>query len=119
MRNVQKLAILSSLFFGTNFSYATNYTGVITGVGVGASYDSACTGTDSCAVVKVSSSHEKAGCNKNSWDFVFDTSTDTGRNTLSVVLAAEISQREVVIGGTGLCDMHSITEDLMHVYYQF
>ena len=114
-----RLAVLTLSLFLASSVMATEYRGIITGVGLGPTYDAACIGDDSCVVIKVASNHEKAGCNSNSWDFVFNSSTDTGKNTLSVVLAAEMSKRTVVIGGTGLCKLFPSTEDLTYIYYQF
>jgi hypothetical protein len=118
MKYVELSLLIFSLLI-SNLAMATEYRGVITGIGAGSAYDTHCVGEDSCVVVKVASTHTKAGCNSNSWDFAFNSSSDTGKNTLSLVLAAELSKRLVVIGGTGLCDLNPTVEDLRYIYYQF
>jgi uncharacterized membrane protein len=97
---------------------ASTYNGVITGIGVGPHYDASCSGATSCAVIMVDSSHTKAECNSNSWSFAFDASTDTGKNILSLALAAEMSKQIVVIGGTGLCTIQGSIEDLKYLYHK-
>ena len=113
------LAALAMSLFVENLAMASDYFGVITGLGVGPGYDETCVGATSCVVVMVSSTHneDKPECNTNGWSYAFDSGTDTGRSMLSIALAAEISKKEVYISGTGACDINETVEDLKYLYF--
>lgn len=52
------------------------------------------------------------------WPFVFDGRTPEGQNILSILLTAQIHNKNVVIGGLGTCKLNGAgnSEDLRHVY---
>jgi len=55
-------------------------------------------------------------CQTNtSYNYVFDGSTDEGKMTLSVVLTAYASQKDVWLGGKNTCSLYSGIEDLYHI----
>ncbi len=99
---------------------ADEYKGLIQSLGVGLYYDSSCN-AESCVVVMVDDSHNGPSCHKTSWDFIIDTTTTTGRNTYSHLLAAYSSGKEVVIGGAGNCNLHvgGKIESVSYIYYKF
>jgi len=102
----------------SNIALAGEYSGTITGIGVGQYYDDKCAGSNSCVVIMVENHHPKSGCRTDSWAYAFDASTDTGKNTLSLVLAAELSGQKVVIGGTGQCTVKASSEDVKYIYHK-
>ena len=55
-------------------------------------------------------------CATQEWKYTFDATTIEGRNILSLLLAAQLSKQEVVIGGKGTCSLSSSSEDLRHVF---
>ena len=115
----QLTVLLAFIFCSTisALSSASYYEGEVTGLGSGSHYDAICMGIESCVVVMVDSTHEKVGCNKDdSWSFVFDASTDTGKSTHSILLAAAMSGQKVGIGGTGECNIIASVEDLKFAF---
>ena len=54
-------------------------------------------------------------CKSNpEWDYVFDGSTDSGKITMSVALAAYAAGKEVWLAGSGNCTLYTNVEDLYH-----
>ncbi|MET1257043.1 hypothetical protein [Aliikangiella maris] len=51
----------------------------------------------------------------NNYQYAFDGSTESGKMTLSVVLAAYASKKDVWLGGYDRCDVFSGTESLKHI----
>lgn len=98
---------------------AGQFKGQIKSIGVGKHYDAYCANSTACVVVMVDSTYNKTSCNTDSWTFAFDSSTETGKNTLAMVMAAKASGQEVVIGGTGTCTVKSTSEDLNYFYLAF
>ena len=55
-------------------------------------------------------------CQTNTrYDYVFDGTTEDGKMTLSVVLAAYATQKDVWLGGKNTCLLHNGVEDLKHI----
>lgn len=48
--------------------------------------------------------------------FAFDSTTPGGRTMLAGLLAAEAADRDVVIAGTGNCDVYSDSETIGYIY---
>lgn len=62
---------------------------------------------------------EKAACNTNSnYTYVFDGTTEVGKNLLSIALAAYASKAAVKLGGYDVCTMYSNVEDLKYINLQ-
>ncbi|MCC2525322.1 hypothetical protein [Vibrio coralliilyticus] len=112
--NITLMLIGLSLSFNT---YAKEYRGQIQSLGTGALYGERCE-FDSCAVIMVKDSHVGT-CGPDSWDFVIRTDTESGKATLSQALTAYTTGKEVVIGGTGKCDLMSTVESLKYIYFKF
>ena len=56
---------------------------------------------------------KKAECQDNkSANFALDISTETGKATYSLILAAQMSGTKVNVSGTGSCDIYGGIEDL-------
>ena len=49
------------------------------------------------------------------WKYSFVGTTDEGRNMLSILLAAQMAGKTVVMQGTG-CSISPVSENLRHVY---
>jgi len=49
------------------------------------------------------------------YNYVFDGTTEQGKITLSLVLAAYATQKNVWLGGKNTCLLHSSVEDLGHI----
>ena len=55
----------------------------------------------------------RPNCHTNQrWDYVFDGSTESGKATLSVVLAAYATQKDVWLAGAGGCGLYGGLESL-------
>ncbi|TVZ39024.1 hypothetical protein P886_3411 [Alteromonadaceae bacterium 2753L.S.0a.02] len=58
----------------------------------------------------------RAECNTNgTYTYVFDGTTEVGKNLLSVSLAAYASKANVKIGGYDTCNMYGDVEDLRYI----
>ena len=55
-------------------------------------------------------------CGTSGWKYTFDGTTAEGKNILSILLAAQVSQKTIVLRGLGKCTFGSTTEDLRHAY---
>jgi len=49
------------------------------------------------------------------YNYVFDGTTESGKMTLSVVLAAYATQNDVWLAGKNTCSFNSTVEDLKHI----
>jgi hypothetical protein len=59
---------------------------------------------------------ELPSCQTNtSYSYVFDGTTEEGKMTLSVVLAAYAAQKDVWLGGKNTCSLYGGIEDLAHI----
>ena len=116
--------ILATLFILPGISaYAGSCTNcVIESIGTGPSFDRECP-SSSCALVRInkeSGSFMRDPCSTTlSWHFALDTSTASGKTTLSQLMTALNSGRPVVIGGDNKCTIYSsgTIEDLGHMYF--
>lgn len=55
-------------------------------------------------------------CHTNPWyDFAFDGTTESGKMTLSVALAAYTAQKNLWVGGSDTCSIYGGVEDLNHI----
>ncbi|ESP94641.1 hypothetical protein [Pseudoalteromonas luteoviolacea] len=55
-------------------------------------------------------------CQTNAnYSYVFDGTTEVGKMTLSVVLAAYAAQKDVWLGGTDTCTLYGGIENLKHI----
>lgn len=91
----------------------------VTSVGNGPYYDGLCSNTDACVLVKVTP-HTFASCANAGlgWSYAFDASTHSGQATLSILLTALSTKKEVNISGTGTCSIYGPVEDLKLVYFE-
>ncbi|MGP9800279.1 hypothetical protein [Rheinheimera sp. NSM] len=106
-----KLFIIASIFTVPFSAYSSDIIDTkITQVLVGPEY-----GTN----VYITISPKAAGvptCQASSrYDYGFDASTESGKITLSVILASYAAQKNVWIGGKDTCTVNSTIEDLKHV----
>jgi hypothetical protein len=117
---MKKVVIVLLGVFISAISSADEYKGFIRSLGAGQYYDSNCN-VDSCVVIMVDDSHTGPSCHNASWDYIIDTTTTTGKNTYSLLLAAYSSGKEVVIGGSGNCNLHvgGKIESVDYVYNKF
>ncbi len=51
----------------------------------------------------------------NYYNYVFDGTTEEGKMTLSVALAAYATQKDVWLGGTNTCSLFDGVENLAHI----
>ena len=111
--------ILMSLI--ASASYATVYTGKIQSIGTGPHYDSAICVAETCAVIMVDDSHVGPGCHDGSWDYIIETGTESGRSSLSQLLTAYATGKEIVIGGTSSCalDKTDNIESINYIYFKY
>jgi len=124
MKNIKSLILITMLFVYVSgpvqaepYGLCSNCT--VVSVGSGPHYDSACVQSTSCAAVAVrGATLARADCNSiTSWNFVFDTSTDSGKSTLSLLLTAMTTGKPVVIEGAGTCNNAAKIEDLRYIYF--
>ena len=55
-------------------------------------------------------------CQNNQWySYVFDGTTEAGKITLSLALAAYAANKNVWLGGTGVCTLRGGVENLKHI----
>ncbi len=57
-------------------------------------------------------------CQTKTHSYAFDGTTESGKMTLSVVLAAYAAKKDVTLGGNNTCDLYSGIEDLRYVFVQ-
>lgn len=55
-------------------------------------------------------------CGAGGWPYSFIGTNAEGKNLLSILLAAQLSNSHVTIGGQGTCNIIGGSEDLRHVY---
>tara|TARA_R110002072_G_scaffold33030_9_gene100264 strand:+ start:10243 stop:10626 length:384 start_codon:yes stop_codon:yes gene_type:complete len=118
---VKRLVFILFLVSVSTLSFATTYKGKIISIGVGPYYDNNCT-AESCAVIMADDAYTAtAACQNGSWDFMFRTDTATGKNLLSLALAAHAAGQEVVIGGTSYCslDKNDNAEAVNYIFHKF
>lgn len=113
----KKIGFISLLFLFASIASAEVAT--VTSIGNGPYYDGLCTNTNACVLVKVTP-HTFANCANSGvgWSYVFDASSASGQATLSILLTALSTKKEVNISGTGTCDMYGPVEDLRLVYFE-
>jgi len=126
MKNIIRFFVFVSPIFLSVISYAATYGDCtnceVSSIGTGAHYDGYCT-TSSCAVIQVkhdengSFTPSDANCGSTSWQFVLDTSTDSGKTTLSQLLTAFASGKKVGIGGNSICNAALKAENIRFVYF--
>lgn len=86
-------------------------------LGFGSHYDDLCQST-SCVFVMVDQNVSgRPACSTRAWHFTIDTTTDSGKGTLSALLAAHSTKSPVNIKGSGSCSNYTGAEDLRYVYY--
>ncbi len=56
-------------------------------------------------------------CDTAGWHFTLDTTTDSGKGTLSALLSAYAMGKKIGIKGSGYCSNNTNTEDLLFVYF--
>ena len=66
--------------------------------------------------IDISGSLNVADCVDSSWEYSFISTTDEGKNLLSILLAAQLSSKPVTLAGKGTCLVAGGTEDLRHAY---
>jgi hypothetical protein len=55
-------------------------------------------------------------CSSSGWKYTFNGTTPEGKNLLAILLAAQVAQRDVALGGLGVCTLAGGSEDLRHAY---
>lgn len=116
------MRILASLLFlilsAQTFSSDACKNCTIKLLGFGPHYDVTCVST-SCVYVMMNESitNRPTNCNTASWHFTVDTSTDSGKGTLSALLSAYAMRKPINIKGSGSCNNSTTSEDLLYVYY--
>ncbi|WP_156970799.1 hypothetical protein [Andreprevotia chitinilytica] len=105
---MRKKILMAVLLAGSSAAYA-DYSGTISGV--------VCYTFTNICQIKTSTTYTGAACSTQAaWPLTFDGTTSTGKNILATLLAAQASQRSVVIGGLGTCNLAAGSEDVRHVY---
>lgn len=102
--------LICSLLF-TGYSYASDVNPAkITQVLAGPSY-----GKQVLLTVSPTPSNLPS-CQNNQWySYVFDGTTDAGKITLSLALAAYAANKNVWLAGTGICTLRGGVENLKHI----
>lgn len=91
-------------------------------IGIGPYYDEIC--NKSCAFIAMNEpviGNQTDGCRtSDSWHFVLDTSTESGKNALSALLTAYVAKQPVTIEGkNNICTLFSGSEDFNAMYFPF
>lgn len=103
---------LTVLFTSQVFASNVNPT-KITKVLVGPAY-----GNNVFLTVSIKPSDAPNCQNNTRYSYVFDGTTEVGKMTLSVVLSAYASQKDVWLGGADNCVLHNGVESLKHIVAQ-
>lgn len=112
------LGLIALLSLSANIALAGGECGgcTIKSVGVGPYYDAIC-GKASCTFVAVTGSIQgKPACAGTDWNFVIDTSTISGRTSLSMLLTAYAANKSINIAGSGQCTLFSAGENFLYAY---
>lgn len=84
-------------------------------IGQGPYYDSACT-KPSCVFIKMNKDiASRPSCSIAGWDYVIDSSTDSGKATLSTLLMAYAAQKSVNVSGNNRCTLYAEYEDINYI----
>lgn len=89
---------------------ASAYTGKVSSVVCHA------TGVSSLCQVSLVGTPTGETCSSSGWKYTFNGATSEGKNLLAILLAAQVSQRDLALGGRGVCTLVSDSEDLRHAY---
>lgn len=107
---IRLVSVLLFTLISMNVYAVSSYTGTIKSVVCHVEFTS-----DICQV-RVNGTVENETCSADlAWKYNFDGSNPHGKNILSILLAAQMSGKSVVIGSQG-CPNTSGPEDLRHVY---
>lgn len=101
--------IIFSGFLSFNVYAGSSYTGTIRAVVCHAQ------SITSICQVEVNGVVQNETCGTSNWKYTLEGATIEGKNMLSILLAAQMSGKEVVMAGTG-CSPGRASEDLRHVY---
>lgn len=87
-------------------------------LGFGPHYDGSCVST-SCVYIQMKDAitNRPLNCIAGGWHFTLDTTTDSGKGTLSALLSAYAMGKKIGIKGSGYCSNSSNTEDLQYVFF--
>lgn len=109
MKKILSIFILFILFSTSIHASDINKT-KITQILVGPTY-----GKKVILVISIKPS-ELPSCQTNTkYSYAFDGTTESGKMTLSLVLAAYATQKNVWLGGKNTCSIHGGIEDLAHI----
>lgn len=86
-------------------------------LGFGSYYDDLCQ-SSSCVFIMLNEAvSNRPACSSAGWHFTIDTTTDSGKGTLSALLSAQAAKRPINIKGSGYCSNYSGAEDLRYLYF--
>lgn len=114
------LSLVSALAFFSADTFAEGmcFNCTVKTIGIGPHYDELCTTSSgrsmSCAFVKVAGAFVNRPTCSGDWNYVIDTSTQSGRNALALLLTANASGKTVQISGTGVCSFYSQSENFFY-----
>lgn len=60
----------------------------------------------------------KNGCSTADWQYALDGTTSEGKNMLAILLAAQMMDSKVTIGGNGVCTKTLSSEDIGWVHIE-
>jgi hypothetical protein len=91
----------------------------IKSLGVGPHYDGIC--GKECVFISLNGSlQERPSCATDTdWHFVLDTSTDSGKQTYSLLLMAYAANKNINLGGLNNCALYGQAESFRYTYFQF
>ncbi|MCX4030494.1 hypothetical protein H0A36_26220 [Endozoicomonas sp. SM1973] len=114
---MRKLFTLLFLLVLTNFVSAGVCTNCkIKSIGIGPHYDNLCI-KNACAFILVEGNlNDIVPCSTGSWHFVVDTTTDSGKSALSLLLMAHAADKRISIAGDGSCNYSREAETFLYSY---
>lgn len=118
-KKIALTAVITAVLLAPTISLAAGgcYGCTIKSIGVGPFYDSICS-KGACVFLRLAGNiQDKPACSTESWHFIVDTSTVSGRLTYSFLLTAQTTQALVDIVGTGTCTLYGPSEDFRYGYH--
>lgn len=122
MKSTIVLTIAAFLISPLNSAYAGSCDNCfVESIATGPSIDRDCA-SGSCVLVRIKTAGGRFvpdPCSKSTgWHFALDTSTASGKTSLTQLLDAHTNEKRVVIGGDNNCRIHNSgnVEDIGHIY---
>ena len=118
MKTRLTMAIISMLYSGIVFGSECNNC-TIRSIGFGPHYEGIC--AKSCIFLAVNETMvNRPGCATDAtWHYVIDTSTESGKQSFSMLLTTYTTNKPITIAGTGTCTHYSAGENFLYGYFPF